>query len=91
MERPFLRTDTRRLSFCNQPAKRFGFIFKWVVGYKFVFNYNYALTASVILPKTCSGIGVRRRLSNLSKQVVISSMHIQTSASVIKQPRHCTM
>lgn len=49
------------------------------------------LTASVTCRRMDSLIGFWVRFWSLSKQVDISSMQIQTSASVMKQPRHWTM
>lgn len=49
------------------------------------------LTAYVTFPKIFSGIGFRNLLSSLSKHVAISSIHIHTSDSVMKQPKHWTM
>lgn len=49
------------------------------------------LTATVTLPRIDSGIGWCDFLVSLSKQDDINSIQIHTSASVIKQPRHCTM
>ena len=39
----------------------------------------------------CSGIGCLTCFNSLSKQVAISSMHIQTSESVMKHPKHRTI
>lgn len=49
------------------------------------------LTATVTLPSMGSGTGFLDNLSSLSKHIDISSMHIQTSGSRTKQPRHFTI
>lgn len=55
------------------------------------FIINLIHTATVTFPKKSSGIACLLLFRSLSKHVTINSMQIQTSDSVIKQPRHCTM
>lgn len=55
------------------------------------FLFVFVFTATVTFPKTGSGIGCLSLLRSLSKHVAINSMHIQTSGSVIKHPKHFTM